>query len=97
MEISVTTRLCEGMNPVFEFDLHITGMNIDRLPSLNTDEIREMVRPQLASILRCHGYDKEGRAEEISRCLVYGTQRSQSTSEEDSGISEQESQQSQEH
>lgn len=83
MEISVNTRLNKGIQLSFECDLHITGMDINRLPSLNVDEIREMVRSQLESILRCYGYNKEGQAEEISRSLVYGAQRSQSVSEED--------------
>ncbi len=83
MEISVNTRLKGGYD--FKVDISITGLDAMKLPSFSIDQIREMVQPQVKALLLLDGIVKDdAKAEEFSRQIAYGTQPSQSASEEDS-------------
>ncbi|MBD5223875.1 MAG: hypothetical protein HDS71_07505 [Bacteroidales bacterium] len=81
MEISVKTRLRSDRK--FAFDLHIEDMCVDTLPSFNVDQIREMVRPQIESIIRDLGCKNGEYIKKVSCDLVYGTEQSESTSQAD--------------
>lgn len=78
METSIGVRK-EGVK--FLVDIHIKGMNAMNLSSLHADEIRDMVRPQIESIL----YDSNDpeRCKYFARAIVDGIPLPQSSSPED--------------
>lgn len=72
MEISVSSKIRQDNR--IGIDIHITDMCAEKLPSFHTDEIREMVRPQIESLLRNHDVsDKEAKI--MSRLVTYGKER----------------------
>lgn len=82
METSVSVRLSK--NGKFTADIHIDGIDVMELRSLDNEWLRNLVRAQVAAYLRFkEGVSDPKKLDEYVRAIVDGTPLPQSSSPED--------------
>lgn len=85
METSVSVRLSK--NGKFTADIHIDGIDVMELRSLDNEWLRNLVRAQVAAYLRFkEGVSDPKKLDEYVRAIVDGTPLPQSSSPKDKSV-----------